>query len=188
MNSYNNNDEMRDPSDPSQDLDWLAFCYIADELDADAKAEFEKRLESDVAACEAVASAVQLSSLVDGACKNPEPVVLSSAGNETYQSDGFRFAPSLVFAASILLCLFAAGWVWTNGSTGNNDSFEIASTWAESLTDEGFDLLQDDGSNEMLIVETSIALNSLDALNASDDLGSDGDWMLVALAEMEVDE
>jgi anti-sigma factor RsiW len=43
-----------------QDLDWVAFCYVADELSEADRSAFESRLENDLAACEAVARAVRL--------------------------------------------------------------------------------------------------------------------------------
>ena len=46
------------------DLDWLAFCYIADELSLDEAAAFENRLADDQAAREAVARAVELAGAV----------------------------------------------------------------------------------------------------------------------------
>lgn len=179
MKSRNNNNDSLEPSNPGQDLDWLAFCYIADELDAATKAEFELRLQTDVEACEAVASAVQLSSLVCEACEEPEALELVEVAAD--DNRGWSLAPALVFAASILLCLFAAGWVWNSGNSGGDDSFELASTWAESLTEDAADSLQN-------VNESAIVLSSAETFDSPSDLDSDVSWMLVALADMEGNE
>ena len=46
------------------DLDWLAFLYVADELSAEEKSSFEERLADDPQACAAVAQAIEISQLV----------------------------------------------------------------------------------------------------------------------------
>jgi len=46
------------------ELDWLAFCYVADELSLDEAAAFENRLADDQTAREAVARAVHLTCAV----------------------------------------------------------------------------------------------------------------------------
>lgn len=61
-----------------QDLDWVAFCYVADELNTDDRAAFESRLGHDLVACEAVARAVQLTESAAIAMASP---TLSSANH-----------------------------------------------------------------------------------------------------------
>ena len=61
-----------------QDLDWVAFCYVADELNVDDRAAFEARLEDDLDACEAVARAVQLT----------ESATIAMAASPTLSSTG----------------------------------------------------------------------------------------------------
>ena len=58
------------------DLAWLANCYVAGELSTDDAAAFEARLETDVAACEAVAQAMQLN-LAIVAAFDAEPSILN---------------------------------------------------------------------------------------------------------------
>ena len=58
------------------DLAWLANCYVAGELSADDAAAFEARLETDVAACEAVAQAMELN-LAIVAAFDAEPSILN---------------------------------------------------------------------------------------------------------------
>src|SRR5436309_2063668 len=54
-------------TDHNDDLDWLAFCYAAGELDSAEAELFEARLVDDQAACEALASAVELTQTVAAA-------------------------------------------------------------------------------------------------------------------------
>ena len=58
------------------DLAWLANCYVAGELSADEAAAFEVRLETDVAACGAVAQAMELN-LAIAAAFDAEPSTLN---------------------------------------------------------------------------------------------------------------
>src|SRR5437016_14511109 len=53
--------------DHNNDLDWLAFCCAAGELDADQTEQFEARLADDQAAREALARAVELTQIVAAA-------------------------------------------------------------------------------------------------------------------------
>ena len=182
MKSKNRNNDSSDSSNAGQELDWLAFCYIADELDADAKAEFEERLRTDVQTCEAVAEAAQLSSLVRESCEEPQVLELAEVGTTSNDvgnnSSGWSIAPVLVFAASVLLCLFAASWIWNGGNSASDASFELASTWADSLTEDSTE-----NSNEPVNDgEPSIVLSSAE-VDASSDPEGDSSWLLVALAE-----
>jgi hypothetical protein len=60
-------------ADGGDDLDWLAFRYAANEM-SDAEIEsFERRLQEDTAACEAVAQAVNLSHALAVVTRDAEP-------------------------------------------------------------------------------------------------------------------
>jgi hypothetical protein len=65
------------PHEKPDDLDWLAFCYIADELSRDEVDAFEARLADDQQAREAVARAVELTRAIAvagaGSRKRTEP-------------------------------------------------------------------------------------------------------------------
>ena len=52
------------PSEAKSDLPWLAFRYVAGELAGDEAAAFERRLDTDQGAREAVAEVVELSGAV----------------------------------------------------------------------------------------------------------------------------
>jgi hypothetical protein len=73
-----------------QDLDWVAFCYVADELNQDDRATFEARLEHDLSACEAVARAVQLA----------ESATMAMATTPTLSPDSPSLSPARTRDAS----------------------------------------------------------------------------------------
>ena len=56
MNNNNPNSDDQ-PVDSNRDLSWQAFCYVANELDATARRQFEIRLEQDQVARDAVVRA-----------------------------------------------------------------------------------------------------------------------------------
>ncbi len=64
MNNNNQNSGSR-PSDSNSDLSWVALCYVANELDAGARRQFEIRLERDQAARDAVVRAFDDARLLD---------------------------------------------------------------------------------------------------------------------------
>jgi len=69
------------PHEKPDDLDWLAFCYIADELSRDEAGAFEARLADDQQAREAVARAVELTRAIAaaGAERRKRPAPASRA-------------------------------------------------------------------------------------------------------------
>jgi len=178
----NNENENREPS--NDDLDWLAFCYVTDELDAQSRAAFVHRLATDVDACEAVADAVQLSSLVyevaEADCERL--VELPADPSERDQPAKWSFVPTLVFAASVMMCLLAAGWIWNNATDSQQpiaqtpDVNQLATTWAEALVDE-------DGNDFESVILTTATESVFGG--EIDDADSDDGWLLVALADME---
>jgi len=182
MNLNNDNEKRDEPS--GDDLDWLAFCYVTDELDAESRAAFEQRLATDVIACEAVADAVHLSSLVYEVAEADDNklVELPADPAEHTQPAKWSVVPTLVFAASVMLCLLAAGWIWTNsnGTQQSPDANQLATTWAEAFVDE------DPGSEFESVILTTGAGSTFGG--DLDDADSDDSWLLVALADMEGDQ
>ena len=187
--NLNNDNEKRDQ--PSDDLDWLAFCYVTDELDAESRAAFEQRLATDVVACEAVADAVQLSSLVYEVAEADDNELVELPAHpsehlEHNQPAKWSLVPTLVFAASVMMCLLAAGWIWNNsldsqptvtqqaGAQQTPDVNQLATTWADAFVDDGNDF-----ESVILTTGTESVFGELD------DAGSDDSWLLVALADME---
>lgn len=167
------------------DVAWMAFCYISDELPDDVRIEFEERLAHDQAAREAVSDAVQQAQVLYSTLNSTsfnggrEPVALP-ARRSAKHAKILRRTRILVASAAALL-LIVTGWAWlgSSGSTdglAENESERLASAWVATLVVMSDDEL-DDFIDEELPVGDSVAGNSGDE--------DSGDWMLVALAEMD---
>ena len=116
-----------------QELDWLAFQYVADELSAPDRAAFEERLETDQAAREAVARGVELSLAVQAAYRED---ALGVAARDRLIGKSSRGWWSVAVAACALLALIAvsqftrnAGEAWRRA--GTNDE-QLAIAWSET--------------------------------------------------------
>ncbi len=107
------------PTDTSPaDLEWLSFCYIADELDETAREQFEARLATDQVAREFVAAAMEHTQLMYAALAAPNPAAASLVLAKTFVPEleprsrksaaGFSIGVFSVAAACVLLAL---GWL-----------------------------------------------------------------------------
>ncbi len=114
-------------SSPSRDaLDWRAFCYVTDELSAEERADFERRLLDEQEAREAVARAVEV-------LHAAQVVLAETTVQATPRSTARRFLRgfsrlgwmSLGVAACLLLALGLqqAGWLVVPGA---NQRGEVA--------------------------------------------------------------
>jgi len=131
-------------------LEWLAFCYVADELDADERQQFEQRLSEDQSARDAVANAVSLSQFVYAAHRETELSNNISASlvrdpSAVYRQQ--RIQAGFMFAASILMALLTVGYFWIFMDQDNNytlsesttDSDSLVLAWADSLEQDYVD-------------------------------------------------
>ncbi|MEW4566706.1 hypothetical protein AB1L88_02450 [Tautonia sp. JC769] len=86
--------------DDPDDISWLAYCYVAGELDEAAQGAFEARLLDDPEACLAVAQAVELI----GACLRLDSTPQADRPDRAFPRKRPAIAlTSLVAAAAILL-------------------------------------------------------------------------------------
>lgn len=116
------------------DLDWLAFCYVANELSADEQASFESRLADDQTACEAVARAVELVQAVALAetCDRERPIPASITRRTTWPR---RLAWMSVGASAALVLVAAAlGWQSISGwfAPPPADRGRLAEVWSQT--------------------------------------------------------
>ena len=154
------------------DLAWVANCYVAGELSVDETAAFEIRLETDVAACEAVARAMELN-LAIAAAFDSQPAVSvpqTSVTQPARWTGGAitALAASAVAAASVALMIGHSG---SPNGLGRTDGAErIVAAWASG----------------------EAARNSFadeDLLDVADDDDLDPpDWMLAALTAEDLKE
>lgn len=171
---------------PNQDLDWIAFCYIADELDGPAKSEFEARLENDELAQQAVVDAVKGSQLIYTSLKKSE----TQSGQQACQPALGQLTPvslasrprqrqlgrvRMIATAAAALLIAAAGWSWysnqNNASVAGLDSENLAAAWVFTLVS-----LNDDQLDDLLEDEVPVINDSQAAYD---------DWMFVALTDLE---
>ncbi len=99
---------------PPDDLDWLAFCYIAGELPPNDAEAFETRLADDQAAREAVARAVELTFTLAAGAEVPQQAkaVAMPAQMQRQTGRGRRWLWSAVAAAACLAVFWSVRWVF----------------------------------------------------------------------------
>ena len=180
----------------SGDLDWLAFCYIADELEPMAKAEFEQRLEHDQAARDAIVDAMTLAAAIHQSQTDPvaqltsQPTVpLDSASRRQWVA-----APRFVFAASVTLALVTAAWFWLTVESSKRFAAEneLAIAWVTVA-----DLTDSDGpespanSLEIELWEADESPDEFDErtlprVDSDEDDVDEGstDWLVLALEDL----
>lgn len=99
------------------DLAWLATCYVTGELSVAEQAAFEARLESDLAACEAVAQATQRN-LVIAAAFDHSPSEAVRPASEVVAPRSRVAATAMTLAAMAALVV---GFVWMLGKGQSTD-------------------------------------------------------------------
>ncbi len=170
-------------------LNWLAFRYVANELDATEASEFESLLTTDQAAREAVARAVEETTQIRQALAGTVVTAASERSNWSHKST--RVA--IVAVGSCLTVLMALMLVRSSlPTTGDvarqaneqhisSSRAQLAYAWAEARS----------GSTELQPATDPVLADSLDAvLIASVDLESEQSllapsWMLAALEKMD---
>lgn len=96
---------------PDRDLDWLAFRYIAGELDSAEEAEWDLLLAENQAAREAVARAVELTSATYAAVASESRCEVARNDAGSSRSYIGQWSAWLVAAAAIAVLAAALPWV-----------------------------------------------------------------------------
>jgi anti-sigma factor RsiW len=122
-----------------QDLDWLAFCYAAGELNSTESEQFEARLADDQAAREALARAVELCQTVTAAETHRSNYLAPAARIQTNWNQRLSWM-AVGGLASLLLALLWTGVVGPTWQTAqrNFHAFSqqnLASAWTETRTE-----------------------------------------------------
>ncbi|MDA7878904.1 hypothetical protein N9B09_01380 [bacterium] len=160
----------------SKDLNWLAFCYIADELDQTERMAFESRLLECEDAREAVVDAVRDSQTLYGTLQSESQplahgVNLAAPKQATHT---LRWTATLVAtAAAVLLAVNSWSFIFPPNTPNTPvvaaDSDGLAAAWVETLITMS-DAELDEFINEEF-PQTEVVTDELD------------DWMFVALSE-----
>jgi hypothetical protein len=120
-------------SNPHEELDWLAFQYVANEMSATERSAFEERLDLDQAAREAVAQAMELSLAVEVAYREDAVVV---AARDRLLGQGSRGWWSVGVAACVLFALVALSQLTRNAgerlAISPTPGDQLAIAWSET--------------------------------------------------------
>jgi ferric-dicitrate binding protein FerR (iron transport regulator) len=181
--NFSNDAESNGEFDPN-DLDWLAFCYLADELDEAQRAAFELRLESDEQAQNSLVAAMRESQLVFATLDSTSSNVTQDQATITLAPQAFSTQSSiakkrfgLLIGSAAAICLLVGGWAWYSNPSNDesemavaiSDSDQLASAWVDTAL-----ILDDESLDELIDEDSRIELDEESA-----------DWMFVALTELE---
>ncbi len=184
------------------DLDWLAFRYISDELPEEERDLFEQSLAENQAAREAVANAMQQSQLMYAVFDTQSSDVAdavsvgekSSPGSNSHRHISRRSLSRTLLNLAAAMLLMVGGLVWysqvshDSGAYGpvgravpelGNDEVE-ASAWVTTLGQSA----SQGTSSEFALLDEELLYT--DAVYEPSE--SDNDWMLVALVDLASDE
>ena len=155
------------------DLAWLANCYVAGELSVDETAAFEARLETDVAACSAVARAMDLNlAIVAAFDSQPAAVInpLSTTAAPSRRTTTVITALAATAVAAAGVALMIGRGPTTSGIARKDGADRLVAVWASGEA----------ARNNVAEDET---------LELADDADLDPpDWMLAALTAEDVKE
>ena len=175
-------------------LQWLAFCYLADELTTSERADFESRLATDLEAQEALASVVELGSGIYNnyhleSASADEPTLLDRAGTRNSPADRSSTLSRMLLIAAAVLVMAIVGYVLSqsnNPSTAHNNLDEqsspstsqlsiLADDWSDSLDDDQIEIADSSDLSELSDWDSEEFEESMPLLDSSegDDLGLD---------------
>jgi hypothetical protein len=156
------------------DLDWLAFCYAAGELDAEQAAAFESRLAENQDARERLAAIVGMTQQVARV-----PLVMPA---QPVRSQTRQVYVRMAWLATGAAALLAAIWLGRNLADSHNDfaspgagEVALADAWAESLVEPTV-LTANEAS-----VEPDLPLTAATSEGDENEVVDVPDWMLAAL-------
>lgn len=167
----------------SDNLDWLAFCYVADELSETDRNQFEARLEEDHEAREAVVTAMQQAELIWLACDdssaNSLPIQRTqrNVSKDTSRHRSSRATALATGAAALLLMVLGWGW-YVNQDNNNNAAISESENLAVVLAE----LVEEESDAELEPEFVDFEIEDGDSSFAEDEMS---DWMFVALVDEE---
>lgn len=175
----------------ANDVEWLAFCYVADEMSADERARFESRLSSDQAAREAVATAVELTQTIAAAEPIEQTVELAPRRFDrvVFWQRATWIATTTAACLAVVLGYQLVSQVLQQGDraagfagqkeAGDGEADELAQAWLEAGDDESLDDSSADQAPPQAATETAGG-DELVGIFEADDVEAP-DWMLAAV-------
>jgi anti-sigma-K factor RskA len=124
-------------------LDWLAFCYVADELEPDQRASFENRLLDDQDAREAVAQAVWQTQCLNKAIEASRPAGRVSLAPVNHLKKQFRWLVPVSTLATVAAVLAIVVFGSRQSAPPQLSSDELAEIWVNTLVSLDNDELED---------------------------------------------
>lgn len=185
MATYSDDKQPHDGQVDSE-LFWLAYCYIAGELSAAQVTEFEARLEVDQLAREAVAQAVEMAAVVQGAEETfVEQASVELASARRGMSPLGRWAWAM--AASIALAIVGYSFLGRNAPEDAAPELspadrQLADAWAASKFDERESEVGDE-SIRLAGLEVNVLVG--DETDLADGELLISDWLLEAVSAAE---
>jgi hypothetical protein len=167
-----------------EELDWLAFRYVAGELAADEAGDFEGRLARDQTARDAVSRAVELTSAICAVEATSSAPVHLARRRRVQQS--LRWAVCLSACALVLIVCFRYLRHSESGPPGSKDvssaaAAELAVVWSETRSE-----VADQVDDSWVWLEVADAGYLPTAVEDSAALVTP-DWMLSAVVAVEAD-
>ena len=185
-NLQNQNVDGQPGDNNGQEIEWLAFRYVSDEMSKPEREQFEKRLETASDAQTALVDVMQQTQLLYAALGADQKTVLPAERSTTTRRPLFQRQSALIATAAAALLLIA-GWSIFNGNqdrpgatatapaTNAQNSTELALVWANSLSERELELTDS---------ELDELVDEFEMVDFSADISSE-DWMLAALEEIE---
>ena len=153
--------ENHDLANEHDRLQWLAFCYVADELTTSQRANFEIRLSTDLQAQEALASAVELGGEIYRSYESDDgTILLDRAVRNSATDQSSPLSRILIIAAAVsVMAVVGYGLVQNSDqSTAHNNSPDQLSTaqlsiladdWIDSLDGDEIEIADGGDSSEL---------------------------------------
>lgn len=157
------------------DLDWLAFRYVSNEMTGAEIESFEQRLADDQSAREAVARAVDVSQAVSATRNDVIPIPSDHSPLTNLRSPVRRVRQIRWIAAAA--ASLAAGVLLYHTFRGSSDLSSLAKVWAKHFRQEAIDM-PDAG----LLADSEDAM----AIDEDDDLTVPA-WMIEAVGASDSD-
>jgi hypothetical protein len=168
----------------SNQLDWLAFCYIADELNEEQRNAFEMRLAEDQQARDAVVQAMEQSQLLFVALTDVDAVTtIPGQRRSSYRLSPQLASRLLAFAAALLL--MTTGLIWlANSDYMNSNHPPLAQTHSAGFDAEKLAFAWADSLDEISEVDFELPADE-DSGYTDEVVERAEDWMFFALEDLE---
>jgi len=184
----------------TDDLSWLAFCYIADELNETQRAAFELRLEHDELAQNSLVDAMLESNLVfatlestsSNFLQNQDMIAIAPQAPFTHRTDEVRgdsgrtkFGTRLGLFLALPVAILIMVGSWSLLSNHSNDDSAVAESTIEDSANDESDRLASAWVDTMELMNEAELDELIDEESQGDLTDESSDWMFVALTDLE---